>query len=232
MSTVSNLLNEEILVDNIKVAAYFVLIYEHFKDDVINTVKDICFNIHVLDGEYYTQQEKYIKKLRTKVKNNVENPKYKALLCAAEREMKAYESEVLNKTSEKDSSNSKIKLFQKSLRYLQMKEVFSEQDVKQLDTIRKRRNAMVHDLIETLEKGITESDISMIGTLFKCQLKLSQWKFKEFEIPIMGYEDITNDIMSGEDALIIGIFQILFLNEGGTYKNELNRQMDFFKANT
>ena len=39
MSGIDNLFQEETLLSNIKIAAYFILLYEHFEDVVISTVK-------------------------------------------------------------------------------------------------------------------------------------------------------------------------------------------------
>ena len=40
MSGIDNLFQEETLLSNIKIAAYFILLYEHFEDVVISTVKE------------------------------------------------------------------------------------------------------------------------------------------------------------------------------------------------
>ena len=50
MSGTDNLFQEETLLSNIKIAAYFILLYEHFDDVVISTVKEFYAHDCVLNG--------------------------------------------------------------------------------------------------------------------------------------------------------------------------------------
>lgn len=53
MSEIDNLFQEETLLSNIKVAAYFILLYEHFEDVVISTVKEFYAHDCVLNGQLF-----------------------------------------------------------------------------------------------------------------------------------------------------------------------------------
>ena len=51
MSEIENLFDEEYLVPNVKGAAFFILLYEHFEDVVISTVKEFYSSPCSLDRE-------------------------------------------------------------------------------------------------------------------------------------------------------------------------------------
>lgn len=53
MSGIDNLFQEETLLSNIKIAAYFILLYEHFEDVVISTVKEFYAHDCVLNGQLF-----------------------------------------------------------------------------------------------------------------------------------------------------------------------------------
>ena len=68
MTEIENLFDENLLLPNLKGAAYFILLYEHVEDSVISAVKE-CYSIPcVLDGKMYSSiDDDYIKALKEKI---------------------------------------------------------------------------------------------------------------------------------------------------------------------
>ena len=68
MSEIENLFDEEYLVPNVKGAAFFILLYEHFEGVVISTVKEFYSSPCSLDGILYSSiDDEYIKALKDKI---------------------------------------------------------------------------------------------------------------------------------------------------------------------
>lgn len=60
MSGIDNLFQEETLLSNIKIAAYFILLYEHFEDVVISTVKEFYAHDCVLNGQLFLSIDPFL----------------------------------------------------------------------------------------------------------------------------------------------------------------------------
>ena len=70
MSGIDNLFQEETLLSNIKIAAYFILLYEHFEDVVISTVKEFYAHDCVLNGQLFLSiDDAYIQCLEKRIEN-------------------------------------------------------------------------------------------------------------------------------------------------------------------
>lgn len=54
MLQIENYFREEELVPNVKVVAYFILLYEHFEDMVIETVREFYSTPCMLDGKPFS----------------------------------------------------------------------------------------------------------------------------------------------------------------------------------
>ena len=92
MSGIDNLFQEETLLSNIKIAAYFILLYEHFEDVVISTVKEFYAHDCVLNGQLFLSiDDAYIQCLEKRIENG-EKPctHLKHSLVSAKRETSVY----------------------------------------------------------------------------------------------------------------------------------------------
>lgn len=68
MSVVENLFDEELLVPNLKGIAFFILLYEHFEDTVIYTVKEFYSTPCVFEGKLLLSiDDEYISLLKKKL---------------------------------------------------------------------------------------------------------------------------------------------------------------------
>ena len=232
MTEMENLFDEGILVQNIKGAAFFVLLYEHFEDVVINTVKEVYSTPRVLDGEMYDSiDDEYIKALSDKIKNKEKAPfvSYEHLLHRAQEERDIYVNEIIRTSSVNDG-----KRFRGSLNWLKENDVFSEAEVDRILQIRKRRNSMVHELLITLSEGLSEDDGKMMVDLLAFNRRVNSWRFMEIDAPSMGYklpEGVTpDDVMGGDDTVLLGIFRILFLDEGKQFKEALDELREKYNS--
>lgn len=231
MAEMENLFNEDFLLPNLKGAAYFILLYEHFEDVVISTVKDFYCDICILDGvEYSDIDDDYIKALRVKVANQeADYPiPFDMQLKQAEKRREKYKQEVFHpKESLLDEYKGGTRL-KGSLIWLLENEVLSETEIRRVMQIRDRRNVIVHELFSVLSEGLTEEDAKMIAELLSFNQRINSWRFQEIEMPCMGYElpegATPEDVMGGDDVLLSGLFRILFLDEGEKFKELLEKQ--------
>lgn len=81
---------------------------------------------------------------------------------------------------------------------------------------------MVHELLITLSEGLSEDDGKMMVDLLTFNRRVNSWRFMEIDAPSMGYKlpkGVTpDDVMGGDDTVLLGIFRILFLDEGKQFK--------------
>ena len=222
MDTIENLFDEEVLVQNIKGAAYFILLYEHFEDTVIRTVKEFYSNPCVLDNVLYSDiDDDYIKVLKEKVKRQEESRfiPYPVLLQQAQEGKERYEKEILHSKSSVYSDGKKLR---GSLHWLQGQRVLSEIEIVRILAIRKRRNTIVHELLAILCDGLTEDDAQMIADILDFNVKINRWRFEVIEMPVQGIDlpegASIEDVLGGDDTVLMGIFRILFLNEGEKFR--------------
>ena len=225
MSEIENLFVEETLLENIKIAAYFILLYEYFEDKVISTVRDFYSCPCMVDGKQYSDiDDAYIRCLKRKIQNGeVRRIPLKISLEAARKKREAYKRDVLGEEQEKDA-----KVFRGSLRWLQRYKVISSEDYSLILSIRKRRNALVHELLHEIGHGLMDRDAQMIASLLNIQQRINSWRFLKMDMPVMGIELPENinpkDVIDGDDAILQGIFRILFCGEGQQFKEALEKE--------
>lgn len=229
MTKTENLFDEDLLLPNMKGAAYFILLYEHFEDVVISVVQEFYSELCILDGEMYSSiDDAYIKALQDKIAKGEMDSfiPYERQLKRARRDRDRYVEEIIR--SKTDTDREKCgKRFRGSLKWLQDDGALSEQDVSRVLQIRKRRNDIVHELLKVLSEGLTEEDAHMISDLLVFNHKISVWHFREIDMPALGIElpegTSPEEVVGGNEAILSGIFQILFLNEGSRFKNEIEK---------
>lgn len=225
MSGIDNLFQEETLLSNIKIAAYFILLYEHFEDVVISTVKEFYAHDCVLNGQLFLSiDDAYIQCLEKRIENG-EKPctHLKHSLVSAKRERKIYKKEILGSKKNEDA-----KALRGSLKWLQEHYVISEEENELIFSIRKRRNTLVHELLKEIGNGLDEQDIQMIVKLLKLQQRINAWRVKQIDMPIMEIklpkEVKPDDVMGGDDAVLESMFRILFCGEGPQFKEALEKK--------
>lgn len=101
----------------------------------------------------------------------------------------------------------------------------TEGDYELYQTIRTRRNDIIHELLKNLGVGFNETDIELFGGLLSLYRKLDKWWINEIEIPISADEipeDYDPDEVVGGQAIILSaINDILLGNQGERYKEIL-----------
>ena len=226
MGTIDNIFNVDNLSPNINLAAYFILLYEHFEDMVISVVKEMYSEPCMLDGSDYSDiDDKYIKALERKIANGeIGSPvPYRLLLSHAKAAKKEYENEVLAPIKKKDG-----RTFRGSLLWLQNNGVLSLQEKKRVMKIRNRRNDIVHELLKTLGEGFSDKDLKMIADLLIYYRKINDWYFEEIEMSfseIQLPEDASSvNVLSNDYLTLIGLFRILLCNEGELFKRLLENE--------
>ncbi len=228
MSGIENLFNKDALIPNINIAAYFILLYEHFEDVIISTVKDFYSNMVVLDGVAYSSNidDEYIKALKQKVASNEQDYPipYTRQLFQAQRDKERYDNEILKNGKTKDRENGGKRL-SGSLEWLKNYGVFSEKEIQRIFDIRKRRNEIVHQLLNVLSAGATEEDARMVADLLNYNRRVNNWRFQQIDMPVLGIElpegASPEDVVGGDDMALVSIFRILFCNEGEAFKKAL-----------
>ncbi len=226
MSVLENLLNEDNLVPNIKGAAFFILLYEHFEDNVITAVKDAYSSDLIFDGKVFSEiDDEYITLLKKKIENGeIDEPfSYESLYHNAVQKKNEYTKDVLDSAKKQKDG----KRFHGSLIWLKNHQMFSEAELHRIHEIRKRRNDIVHKLFDVLNKGLTEDDATMIAALLEYNQRINKWHFHIFDAMVFG-EDIPenamiDDVLGYDDAVLMSIFKILFCNEGLSFKEELKK---------
>ncbi len=229
MTTIDNFFDEAVLVPNIKGAAYFILLYEHFEDVVINTVKEFFSTPCVLDGVLYSDiDDDYIKKLKNKIEMKEEDPfiPYSLQLRQAQKNKKNYE-DAIYASKENKENNQDGKRLRGALNWLQKYDVFSETDIKRVFDIRNRRNTVVHELFKVLGEGLSTNDAHMIADLLKFNDRVNNWRFQQLDMPACAIElpdgVQPEDVLRSDDMTLMGIFRILFCNEGEVFKSALEK---------
>lgn len=226
---IENMFIEENLVLNTKVAAFFILLYEHFEDVVVNTVRDFFSDSCIMDGVMYCDiDDEYIKLLKRKVESGESDDgfiPYKILLNDAIQRRNQYISEVFSasQTEEGIKEGKKIK---GSLKWLQNHNAISRDECEYILKIRRRRNEIVHELFKCINAGFSEEDSKMMVALLNYNRKINNWRFRQYEMPIMGYDlpdgASADDATGMDDTMLMSIMRILFLDEGDSFKDALN----------
>jgi hypothetical protein len=236
MSEIENLFNEDLLVPNLKGAAYFILLYEHFEDVVITCVKEFYSHFCMINGVPYSSiDDEYIKALQEKVDCDKEKSviPYRRLLNQAKKDRETYRQEILH-SNQKNERCEDAKRLRGSLRWLRENGVFSDLEVNNIFKIRNRRNNIVHELLKVLGEGLTEEDATMIANLLEYNGRVNNWRFQQIDMPALAIKlpdgATPEDVISGDDVALMGVFRILFYGEGEEFKEELkktrNRQDD------
>lgn len=192
---IKNLFNEERLEDNIKMAAYIVLIFESFKEMVVSQVRSV-----------YEQYD-----------DGFENEKIKI--------SDQYKTEVSGKKYVKKNGQKQTDVFRSSLLWLIQFNLITEEDVQRLLKIRERRNEIVHELFNTLYNGLTERDGEDAAFLLKNYLKIDNWCALNLQLVESDLNDPDVDvsgIQSMEAMAIVAIFRTLFMNEGKEFESTLS----------
>ena len=238
MSEIENLFDEEILTVNLKAAAYFILLYEHFEDVVISTVKEFYSNFCMMDGIAYSDiDDEYIAALEAKINAGEVDTHipYSIQLNDAKKGKEKYESELLGK---KNSGNAIIKDGRKlrgSLIWLEEHDVLTNEQSDRIWLIRKRRNQIVHELFKVIGEGLTENDLIMIAELLSFSNKVNNWRFRQIEIPVMEIElpegTTPEDVVNSGDMALSAMFRILFCGEGAAFKEALDKALETLSPN-
>lgn len=226
MSSIENLFFEDNLVSNLKLASYYILLYEHFEDVVISTVKQFYSDPVIMDGKLFeTLDNSYISALKKKVQagEKSEFVPFNLRLSDAKRSKEAYEGEVIGIVSQNKNGEIKDgKAFRGSLCWLQKYGVFTDSERNRILSIRARRNTLVHELFQEMNKGLTSEDAKMVSELLIFHDRVNNWRFQQIDMPVMEVElpEGTNpeDVISVDDATLQGMFRILFCNEGNAFK--------------
>ena len=105
MSVIENLFDEDILLPNLKGISFFILIYEHFEDVVISTVKEFYSSPCVLDGQLYCSiDDQYINALKKIIDDQEDDAAvlYKISLIQATHDRERYRNEIVNSRKMQD----------------------------------------------------------------------------------------------------------------------------------
>ena len=227
MLQIENYFREEELTQNVKVAAYFILLYEHFEDMVIETVREFYTSPCILDGKLFSDiDDAYINLLKEKVEKGEEVGSIPAafVLAEAEQARAVYQKEVLSKTKKTDA-----RVLRASLNWLQDHEVISEEENNDILNTRTRRNELVHELFREIGKGFSDEDAKRIADMLNVQQRINAWKFQQIDMSLMEIElpegANPNDVMGGDDMILNVIFRILFCGEGEKFKEALDKEL-------
>ena len=224
---IENYLQEDNLLSNMKIAAYFILLYEHFEDMVIDTVREFYTSPCILDGKLFSDiDDAYINLLKEKVEKGEEVGSIPAafVLAEAEQARAVYQKEVLGEKKENDARK-----FRGSLNWLQKHEGITEAENAKILKIRDRRNEITHGLLKKIGEGLTDEDVQMIGELLSLNQRIGAWRFQQIDMSIMEIElpdgADADDVMGNDDVLLTGIFRILFCGEGEQFKEVFDKEL-------
>ena len=224
---IENYLQEDNLLSNMKIAAYFILLYEHFEDLVIDTVREFYTSPCILDGKLFSDiDDAYINLLKEKVEKGEEVGSIPAafVLAEAEQARAVYQKEVLGEKKENNARK-----FRGSLNWLQKHEGITEAENAKILKIRDRRNEITHGLLQKIGEGMTDEDVQMIGELLSLNQRIGAWRFQQIDMPIMEIElpdgADADDVMGNDDVLLTGIFRILFCGEGEQFKEVFDKEL-------
>lgn len=189
-----NIYDEDNLRTNIDGAAYYILLFEAFKDMVSSCVKFFYQTEELMDGTL-------ICRISEKYKIDVSSKKYK-------------------KANGKFSRDE----FYSQLIWLKDREVINEEDINRLFEIRKRRNSIVHELLEVLADGLDKRDAELLGDLMRLYMKIDNWFFKIdmqiLEKTFSNEYDIDN-AQSLTAMHLMCIFRIVFNGKGKAFKEAM-----------
>lgn len=224
---IENYLQEDNLLSNMKIAAYFILLYEHFEDMVIDTVREFYTSPCILDRKLFSDiDDAYINLLKEKVEKGEEVGSIPAafVLAEAEQARAVYQKEVLGEKKENNARK-----FRGSLNWLQKHEGITEAENAKILKIRDRRNEITHGLLQKIGEGMTDEDVQMIGELLSLNQRIGAWKFQQIDMSIMEIElpdgADADDVMGNDDVLLTGIFRILFCGEGEQFKEVFDKEL-------
>ena len=224
---IENYLQEDNLLSNMKIAAYFILLYEHFEDMVIDTVREFYTSPCILDGKLFSDiDDAYINLLKEKVENGEEVGSIPAafVLAEAEQARMVYQKEVLGEKKENNARK-----FRGSLNWLQKHEGITEAENAKILKIRDRRNEITHGLLQKIGEGMTDEDVQMIGELLSLNQRIGAWRFQQIDMSIMEIElpdgADADDVMGNDGVLLTGIFRILFCGEGEQFKEVFDKEL-------
>ena len=224
---IENYFQEDNLLSNMKIAAYFILLYEHFEDMVIDTVREFYTSPCILDGKLFSDiDDAYINLLKEKVEKGEEVGSIPAafVLAEAEQARAVYQKEVLGEKKENNARK-----FRGSLNWLQKHEGITEAENAKILKIRDRRNEITHGLLQKIGEGMTDEDVQMIGELLSLNQRIGAWKFQQIDMSIMEIElpdgADADDVMGNDDVLLTGIFRILFCGEGEQFKEVFDKEL-------
>lgn len=226
---IENLFNEDKLIPNIKIAAFFILLYEHFEDVVISTVKDFYSDSCIMDGVMYCDiDDEYIKLIQHKIDIGERDDgflPYSFLLNEALQKKEKYLTDVISTAKAEDGIKDGKKI-KGSLKWLQKHGAISNGEREYILKIRKRRNTIVHELLRIIDMGFAEEDAKMMIELLNYNRRINNWRFQQYEMPIMGYDlpdgASADDVVGMDDMTLMSIMRILLLNEGELFKDALN----------
>ena len=224
---IENYFQEDNLLSNMKIAAYFILLYEHFEDMVIDTVREFYTSPCILGGKLFSDiDDAYINLLKEKVEKGEEVGSIPAafVLAEAEQARAVYQKEVLGEKKENNARK-----FRGSLNWLQKHEGITEAENAKILKIRDRRNEITHGLLQKIGEGMTDEDVQMIGELLSLNQRIGAWKFQQIDMSIMEIElpdgADADDVMGNDDVLLTGIFRILFCGEGEQFKEVFDKEL-------
>ena len=189
-----NIYDEDNLRINIDGAAYYILLFEAFKDMVDSCVKFFYQTEEIVDGK---------------------------LICRISKE---YRIDVSSKKYKKANGKFSRDEFYSQLIWLKDRGVIKEGDIHRLLEIRKRRNSIVHELLKVLADGLDTRDAELLGDLMKLYMKIDNWFFKiDMQILGKRFSD-EYDIDNAQSLTamhLMSIFRIVFNGEGKGFKEAM-----------
>lgn len=228
MSYFGDLVDSETIRVNINGCSYFVLLYEYFQDLVINLVKELNSNDVIIDGILYNTLDcNYIRMLEEKIRNNEEPADmYLLSLMSAKDDLEKYRNIIRKHGKGKYGSN----VFFGSLDWMASNRIgLDNSDIKRVHQIRKRRNQIVHQMLNVVRLGLDDNDASMIVDLISFIRNISKWKINEIDIPIIGEDWLLSkdgkDILGMDEIELMMIFQSLFLEQSENFRSKFEKTM-------
>lgn len=114
-----------------------------------------------------------------------------------------------------------------SLKWFMQQGAITQEDYEMYGKIRKRRNNIVHELLENLGSGFSEYDNELFNKMVSIYAKMDRWWINEIEIPTSA-EEIPNDynrddVYGGEQLILSIINSVILENKGDEYKKILEK---------
>lgn len=106
-----------------------------------------------------------------------------------------------NETYKKEvRSLNKNDIFNASLSWLLKQNAITSDDIAKISEIRHRRNELVHEIVESIFKGIKDEDITLLADLLKLYFKIDTWWEKHH----LDKKDTNiNEEIVGKEALLL-----------------------------